>query len=157
MTWTDPIDWLAIVLFMGLLVWAAISDFRNYTILNSIPLAVAALYPIHVTTASAPVDWTGELITALAVFAVGAAFFLLRLTGGGDVKLLAVLALWAGPTLILPSLILTGLAGGVLGLAMMTWLRVLRPRRYAVIGDGVTRMPLARQAPPYGVAIAGGG
>jgi prepilin peptidase CpaA len=157
MTLTDMLDCLAIAFFTGFMLWAAVSDFRSYTIPNFIPLAVALLYPMHALAIPGGADWSGALITAAAVFAVGAVLFMLRLAGGGDVKLMAALALWAGPGMIVPSLLVTGLAGGALALAMLTWLRVLRPRRYAVIGDGVTRMPVAKTSMPYGVAIAAGG
>ena len=82
MTLTDTLDCLAIALFIGFMLWAAVSDFRSYTIPNFIPLAVALLYPVHALATPAGTDWTGALITAAAVFAVGAILFVLRLAGG---------------------------------------------------------------------------
>jgi prepilin peptidase CpaA len=61
------------------------------------------------------------LVLALAILVPLFAFDML---GGGDVKLLAVVALWLGMTKLAPLLILVGIAGGIFALFWLTlrWL-----------------------------------
>jgi len=72
-----------------------------------------------------------------------AGLFALRMMGGGDVKLLTVLALWIAPALFLKLLIIMALLGGVLTLVLAVWHKA-RGRR-------------DRLAIPYGVAISAAG
>lgn len=151
------VDRLALTAFAGLLVWAAWSDLRDYIIPNRISIAIAALYPAHILAAGSVSAIPGALIVASLVFAVGFAFFALRIAGGGDVKLMTAAALWAGQAQIIEFLFVTALAGGVLAtvLAMRAW------RQSAVStpdGTFVLRMGAIRDTKvPYGAAIAGGG
>ena len=59
------------------------------------------------------------LACAAVVFGAGTAAFAAGALGGGDVKLLAAASLFAGPGLISDFLLVTALAGGVLGLAVL--------------------------------------
>ena len=87
------VDRLALTAFAGLLVWAAWSDLRDYIIPNRISIAIAALYPAHILATENIHILPGALIMAAVVFAVGFAFFALRIAGGGDVKLMTAAAL----------------------------------------------------------------
>lgn len=151
------VDRLALTAFAGLLVWAAWSDLRDYIIPNRISIAIAALYPAHILAAGSIDVIPGALIVAAIVFAVGFAFFALRIAGGGDVKLMTAAVLWAGQAQIIEFLFITTLAGGVLAafLAMRAW------RQSAVstpCGTLVLRVGAIRDAKvPYGAAIAAGG
>ncbi len=151
-----PIVWA----FMALLAWAAWSDFQIYQIPNRICLAIAALYPAYALTAGLPaITILWALAIALAAFVAGAGLFAARIMGGGDVKLIAASALWAGPTLILPFLLATGLAGGVL--ASVLWIaerRRGRPEPVGAAAPATDLLPATGTIPlPYGVAIAAGG
>ena len=73
---------LAVACFIGLLCWAAFNDFLKFIIPNWICVAVAALYPLYVLSATPLVDWAGGIACGAIVFAVGFVFFVLRLTGG---------------------------------------------------------------------------
>jgi prepilin peptidase CpaA len=85
-------------------------------------------------------------LVAVAVFGAGVAFFRFGLLGGGDVKLMSALALWAGPSGILQFMLLTSFAGGPLSLACLAaWFWRRRHRRLRVF---------PRVEVPYGVAIA---
>jgi len=80
--------------------------------------------------------------------------FALRLMGGGDVKLIAVLALWVGWAALADFAVLVALLGGVFSLLVYVArkLRLYLPWRQRI------RTPRLFQegAPiPYGVAIAG--
>ena len=137
---------ILLYLFAGLLAWASYEDARGYLIPNRICGAVAALFPIYVLTTG---EWSALLsstLTALAVLATGYILFSRGLLGGGDVKLMTAIALWAGPNLVLPFVLITGVAGGFLSLAMIA------PRLFARDGALLAGPPV-----PYGVAVAAGG
>jgi prepilin peptidase CpaA len=88
--------------------------------------------------ALAAIGW--QLATALAAFVVLAGLFAIRAMGGGDVKLLTVLALWIKPEWFLHLLMIMAIAGGILTLAMGLW--------------HITRRQKERISVPYGIAIA---
>jgi prepilin peptidase CpaA len=146
-----------VALFIGLVATAAVEDIRRYRIPNAIVLPLLALYPLYVLVAAGSVDWAGGLLTALPVFAAGVVLFALRAMGGGDVKLLAACALWAGPDLIFPFLVVTAIAGGLAamvmigatryGLAMLLDAAHLTRPRDLLLADVI----------PYGLAICAGG
>ena len=80
----------------GLLVAAAVTDIRSRIISNRLNLAIALLAPLYWWSCALPL-WPGaalQLALGLAVFALFAGLFALGMMGGGDVKMLAALALW---------------------------------------------------------------
>lgn len=147
------VHYVTVLIFSGLLVWAAVTDLREFLIPNRISVAIVALYPAHVLASAQPVDWVGALIACGIVFAVGFALFALRITGGGDVKLLAATALWAGPDLVTPFLLVTAVAGGVLALVKLGQLRLAHARQ----GDSAQTSEPLKQNVPYGLAIVASG
>ncbi len=155
--YTEIADQFVILLFIALLGWAAFSDFRDYVIPNRLSLSVAILYPAHVAASAMPVDWLGAVIVAGVVFVIGIVLFAFRVAGGGDVKLLAAVALWAGPIMILPFLLIMAMVGGFLAVATLRHLRFLRPwPSGAIAADEVMALKL-KSSVPYGIAIASGG
>lgn len=148
---------LSIVCFAGLLCWAAISDISRFIIPNAICLGILTLFPAYVLAAPESVDWAGHIATASIMFAVGFVFFVLRLSGGGDVKLLVAASLWAGPDLIIPFLVVIAMAGGVLSLLTLTRLKVFSFRAASGASFGVRLGSAMKAHVPYGVAIAAGG
>jgi prepilin peptidase CpaA len=145
--------YLVVGAFAGLAAWAAYTDYARYIIPNRLCLAIAALYPGHVIAAPIAVDWLGGLATAAALLALGLVLFALRWSGGGDVKFLAAVGLWAGPKLILTFILVTALAGGVISIVTAARLRFAH-------SDGAGARPtlgqLAAAHVPYGIAIAAG-
>jgi len=147
-----------LALLAVLLIAAGAQDWRSMHIANGFPLAIAGLFIVW-----AIVDLSsGRLsLTALAmavacgvvVFAAGAAVFAVGALGGGDVKLLAAVSLFAGPARLLDFLAVTALVGGVLGLAILAGAPIGRP---ALAAGGSLRTRL-RGGLPYGPAIAAGG
>src|SRR5690606_24252582 len=100
-----------ILAFAGLLIAAAASDWRTLTVPNRYSLAIAALFaPYALVTGE--VAWLAHLGVAAAAFGLGFLLFTLRLCGGGDVKLFAAAALWAGPHLLLALVYYTAISGG---------------------------------------------
>lgn len=143
--------------FASVLVISAINDVTAFRIPNAFSIAALLLYPLYVFGASQPVAWHLALVVAVLAFAVGLFIFGLGWLGGGDVKLLTVMALWAGPDLILDALFVTGLTGGLMGLF---WISRLG-QGFAIYADRIgwhrVCAALLSDCLPYGVAIAAGG
>jgi len=99
----------------------------------------------------APATLAMAIGCAVVVFAVGAAAFAVGALGGGDVKLLAAVTLFAGPAGVVDFLAITAIAGGLLGLAMLAGAPLGQP---ALAGPLRARL---RRGLPYGPAIAAGG
>lgn len=158
--------------FLTLLGLAAFTDIRERRIPNRLTGALAALYPVYVLVSPTPVAWPAALGLAVAVFAVGLVLFWRELIGGGDVKLLAALSLWAGPEQFVWLMLVTTLAGGALSLFSLWYRRwgdliAAHLPRFALATTG-GRAQVPPQTPadtstarsntlPYGVAIAAGG
>jgi prepilin peptidase CpaA len=143
--------------YVFLLVMAGLNDFRTLRIPNWLTAALAAAFPPVALMFGHHVDWLSHLGAGLAVFAGAAILFALRLMGGGDVKLLAAVALWTGLGQLLPFLALTMLIGGLFAIlvlavraptAQLAFLAVLR--RLPAFAEGRIRLP-------YGIPIAAAG
>jgi prepilin peptidase CpaA len=145
--------------FLALLAWAAVSDLLWYRIPNLLTGALALLFVLAALPQALAQPWLAHLAVGGAVLVVCFALYLINAMGGGDVKLLAATALWMGPGLILPHLVLTaflGLGLMILLLACRYGLKALRRLAPARVG----RLPLPTllepgRTVPYGVAIAG--
>ena len=126
----------------ALLLAAGIEDARRRTIANGTNAAVALLAPAWWWAQGLGLwpDVAVQLGFATIVLLLFAGAFALGMMGGGDVKLIAALALWlpVGPFLTL--LMVMSLAGGAVTVLMMIDRRLRR-------GEGVLEVP-------YGVAIA---
>lgn len=167
-----------IACLVGLLVVGALNDIDCRRLPNWLTLAVAVLYALFVAVSPTPIDWMSAFLVAALVFAVGFACFAFQLMGGGDVKLMAGLALWAGIDHIALFLAVTSFAGGLLSLVMLMlprWSRSPLVLMLSPLTDPITRKldrstalagtpsstDLAdiriNQSLPYGVAIAAGG
>lgn len=138
-------------IFAGLLLCAAWTDVKDLTIPNRFTIGLLVLYPAYVMTASQAVDWPNSLAIAAGILVLGLILFATNRMGGGDVKLIAATAVWAGPEHALSFMILTALAGGVVSLAL------LARANYGWIVGLPTIGPSSALKVPYGVAIATGG
>jgi prepilin peptidase CpaA len=142
-----------------LLITAAVQDLRTMTIGNGLSLGIAGLFAVW-SLAAISADRLPTLTLAwsvgggIAVLAAGAVAFAVGLLGGGDVKLLAAMSLFAGPSRLLDSLTITALAGGLLGLAILAGAPI---GRSLATCDGETLRARLRRGLPYGPAIAAGG
>jgi prepilin peptidase CpaA len=119
------------------------------------------LWLLHLETASdvSTAAILAAIGCAAGVIVFGGVLFSRGWIGGGDVKLLAAAALWAGAGAFPPLLLLTGLIGGLLALFFLTPLgaritaaRDPRPERVSADNPRMRGTPL-----PYGVAIAAAG
>lgn len=138
----DPIKYGLLATLAIALVVAAVTDFRQRRIGNWLNAGIALAAPLFWWASGLSLwpDVAMQIGVALATFAVLAAMFAMGWMGGGDVKLLAALALWIAPPLFLNLVVMMALLGGVLTIGLcMT--HVMRRRK-----DKLTI--------PYGVAIA---
>ena len=115
---------IATVGFGALLVAASCCDVLRLRIPNMIPLALVALFALQLLIGrgvAAPLDHLLAMGLALAVLLP---LFALNMLGGGDVKLLAAVALWLGMGKLAALMILVGIVGGVFALLWlaMRWL-----------------------------------
>lgn len=169
---------LSLSALAGLLVAGSLTDIEYRRLPNWLTSAVAALYGLFVIASPTPIDWVGACIVASLVFATGFVAFSFQVLGGGDVKLMSGLALWAGPDHLALFLIVTSLAGGCLAIFTLIVRQITKPHFvwfYAPI-CGFIRNKLcdltatvSNPSPshtdqseiagslPYGVAIAAGG
>ena len=135
------VDWLLLPLALALLA-AAIWDLRTRTIPNSLNLAIA-LGAIGFWWAEGLSLWPGvigALLVAAIVFAIFAGAFALGMMGGGDVKMIAAIALWLPLAAVFELLMIMALAGGAVTLLTAGHHRLARRE--------------GRPEIPYGVAIA---
>ena len=138
----------------ALLVVAAVNDVMSYRIPNEICGAILIFFPLFVFTAPHAIDWVQHCLVFALILAAGFALFLGHLVGAGDIKLLAVTGLWAGPHNVALFLLETAVAGGAvaLGIAALTYVRNRPSRRGQNPAVALARVPI-----PYGLAIAFGG
>lgn len=153
----DPIRALSLAIFVGALLAAAVWDLRLYIIPNTLQAAVAVAFALFALTRP-PHETAMHVALGLGVLAAGAFCFARGWMGGGDVKLLAATSLWAGPPLFSPFILVTAVAGGMLGLLLLTPAYRLLPRAASQPIFSSSRTSSRLRAPiPYGVAIAIGG
>jgi prepilin peptidase CpaA len=136
-----------------LLIAAGFTDITRYRIPNVIVYAIVAVF---LAGALFNLSWPAlgwSVVAAVGMFLLGAGLFALRLFGGGDVKLIAAMALWTSVTPdLLRFLMIMSAAGGLLG---TVWLvRRRRQRAAATNGSAPSEAPKLPNKIPYGVAIA---
>ena len=134
-----------IAILAAMLIIAATGDLRTRTIPNWLNGAIAlGAIPFWVVSGlSVWPDMAIQIGVALAVFAAFALAFHLGAMGGGDVKMVAALALWLPLGAVIKLLVIMSIAGGVLTVAMLVRHRTAKSGKELEI--------------PYGVAIAFGG
>lgn len=136
---------ILLVILAAALVAAAVLDLRSRTIPNRLTLAIALL-AVPFWWAAGVALWPDvalRLAITSALLAIFGFAFALRMMGGGDVKLVAAVALWLPPAAVLLLLVIMSIAGGALTLAMVVRERLAKSGKRLEI--------------PYGVAIAFGG
>jgi prepilin peptidase CpaA len=150
------LQFAALLGFAALMVLAALEDLRRLMIPNALTLALCVLWPLYVLATPTLIATLGSLACAAIVFLVGALLFSRGYIGGGDVKLLTVAVLWAGPGGVGPLLLLTGVLGGMLALFLLippgAHLASLARAKFGP-GDASIKGGLVTPV-PYGIAIA---
>lgn len=137
--------------------WAAITDLRRFQIPNECSLALVALYPLFFAAAPTQVDVIGAVVTAAAAFAITFALYAWGRLGGGDVKLISALALWAGPALIADFVVVTTVSGALLSILFLTRAKYALALALDSHAEDAARDNVLGARMPYGLAIACGG
>lgn len=137
---------VALLLLAVVMVW----DLRCRLIPNWAAIGLVLLFLVPALLAGQWLSIGESAAVAAVVFLAGALLFHAGWLGGGDVKLVAALALWAGPAGVMQLLLLTSLAGGVVSLLCLAWAMAGAWRQ----GRGFSRDSVQV---PYGIAIALGG
>lgn len=153
------VDLILISGLAALAIGAALSDWVRYVIPNQIPIAVSGLFVLHAAVVllrgGAPMPLVWAVACGVAMFAAGAFLFAQKVLGGGDVKLMAACALWAGPSYIVEFILVTTLYGALLSAAFL--LPAFRSK--AELPNAGFAGPITaalRRRLPYGLAIATG-
>ncbi|WP_397400350.1 prepilin peptidase [Phenylobacterium sp.] len=146
---------LPALVFLGLVLTAAVEDALSFTIPNWISLALLAAFPLAALTVGMPLASAAmNLGVGAAALAAGMGMFALRWVGGGDAKLLAAVCLWLGLPALGLFLLATALAGGALAILLLT-LRSDQLRPLILLGPRwISRLADPGESVPYGVAIA---
>lgn len=144
-----------LLIFPALVIVAALKDVTSYTIPNWISLGLIAAFVPAAAVSGASLPVIGLcLATGLGALLLGMGMFAAGWIGGGDAKLFAAAALWLGWPATFPFMLVTGLAGGALTLAILGlrsgWLEPI------LAGSPAWVRKLGAQGGdiPYGVAIA---
>ena len=135
------------------------SDITNYTIPHWISGTLLGLFPFMILMAPSFPEgfsvWMSVAVFAV-MFIIGICIFVMNWAGGGDVKLLAVLGLWAGKESALEFVIYTAVLGGLMSIALL----LVRPAAGRIMKtenpEDLPRILRHREPLPYGVAITCG-
>ena len=146
MEWTIVRIALLVALLL-LLLSAGIEDARTREIADRKNIAIALLAPLWWWASGLPLwpDMALRLAVAVGVFLLFAQAFRIGMMGGGDVKMIAAIALWLPLPSLFRMLLIMSIAGGAITLAMLVDHRLRR--------RGATGEARAIEV-PYGVAIA---
>ncbi|WP_343228558.1 A24 family peptidase [Sphingomonas colocasiae] len=128
-----------------LLLVAVFTDLKGRTIEHWTVAAIALLAPFYWWTANYALwpDVAIQIGIAIGVFALFAGVYAIGMMGGGDVKLLAALALWLPIVPLFNMLFIMAIAGGVITLIALIFHKIRKLNGQIEV--------------PYGVAIAIGG
>ncbi len=147
---------------------AAFTDWRSWRIPNRLLAASAAAALMVAAFDGASLSLQQSLLGGLAGLLLLLPFYLMRGMAAGDVKLMAVIGLYAGPLAIFDVAMVSFLVGGLFSLLILTlrspsctWL-LLGLRSLTGLGTGVATRTLPPEAGlktkrgvyPFGVAVA---
>lgn len=138
-----------VALAMG---WDAVA----YRIPNWTIGVLVAGFPLAALMLPEGLPWLEHVGAAALVFAVGIGLFAFRLAGGGDIKLLAAVALWVGWRHLLDLVVLMGVLGGVMVVLLLIvrrWLPPLLAMHPTAATLVVPRVFRDGESVPYGLAI----
>jgi prepilin peptidase CpaA len=141
---------IATVGFAALLFAASCFDVLKLRIPNMIPVGLVALFALQLLvggTLLAPLDHLLAMGLALLILLP---LFALNMLGGGDVKLLAAVALWLGMNKLAALLILVGIVGGIFALF---WLAMRWLVRIGLRDRNLPRSLQARAPLPFALPI----
>jgi prepilin peptidase CpaA len=117
---------LTLILFLFCLgvIYGAICDLTSFTIPNRVSYGLAALFVPYAAIGWSELPVLQHVLLGIVVFIILMVVWRLRWIGGGDVKFLAAISLWMGPSGLLPFMLLLT----VLSAAFILVLRLARQR-----------------------------
>ena len=142
-----------LIAFVGLVGAGAVTDVRSRRIPNQISLAVAFVWVMYVLTDHT--GWLGGLIAAGIVLAVGIVVYAFDLVGGGDIKLLTAVSLWAGTELALPMIAIVAIAGAIVSVSVWIYSRGISCFSFQLL-QPKANIHAEQLYTPYAVAILPG-
>lgn len=147
---------LFFLLFLGIMVVAAVYDLVTYTIPNFLPLLLIGVFVVFALWQA--LSWpllANHAGAGLGMLGVGWALFALGLLGGGDAKLFAATSLWMGWHGVINYMIMFSICGGVLALTLLLFRRLPLPERL-LRQVWIATLHKKEQGAPYGIALAAG-
>lgn len=145
---------ITVTSFSALMLYAALSDLRSYTLPNWISLVLIAGFAVMAMVIQPPLTTVGwHLLIAAGFFIIGLALFATNIFGGGDVKVIAALGLWFGPNSAFPFLFWMSIAGGAFALLIILFRLCPLPKRLLKFRS-IADLHNSENGMPYGVAIA---
>lgn len=148
------INTLSLSILPILMIVAGVGDALALRIPNKLVLIIAALFVPMAFLTRMPLSEIGiHIAIGFALLVVGIALHAFKLVGGGDAKLLAAAGLWFGSSDLLPFIVCTVLAGGVLALCVGIWVLISMSWEIhdAPLADRVRNL---KPNVPYGFAMA---
>src|SRR5262245_48630495 len=143
-----------LLVFPGLMVYAAFSDLFTMTISNLISLALICLFvPLGIVSGLAAAEIIWHLATGALILGTGFALFARGWIGGGDAKLAAATAAWLGIDHLGEYVLVASLLAG--GLTIL----ILALRRWPILARVIKQAWVKRLHQPgmgvaYGIALA---
>ena len=151
------IEYAVILIFPAAMAFAGAMDLFTMTIPNRISIVLVGAFVV--AAGMMGIGWwafASHVGAGLLMLSIGISMFALGWLGGGDAKLLAATALWLGFDHLLPYLLLAGMAGGVLSIAVLAYRRLLPPL-WLARQEWAMRLHHAKTGIPYGIALAAAG
>lgn len=158
------VKFLALIAMLGI---AVATDLRERRIPNAVTVTGASA-AILLAVFGVGIGLTSSLLGLVVALGVTIPFFALGALGAGDAKLLAAVGAFMGVGGLLPVLLYSGIAGGIIGLVASTRRGVILPVLLQTRGVLLYTLTFGRrgsrttiedpdaQTIPYGVAIAAG-
>lgn len=148
---------LATLFYPGVLVHAGLGDLRTMRIPNRLVLVLLGGYAVLAPFSGLTLlDGALGIAAAAAVFAAAFGAFACGWMGGGDVKLIAVAALWLGAGFVPAFLFWTALLGALLTALVLAYRAMPLPAPWGEV-EWLSRLHARETGIPYGVAIAAAG
>jgi prepilin peptidase CpaA len=151
------IEYAVLLVFPAAMAFAGAMDLFTMTIPNRISIVLVAGF--CVAAAMTGMTWAGlvdHVGAGLLMLCIGIGMFALGWLGGGDAKLLAATSLWIGFGHLVGYLLIAGIAGGLLAIAILMYRSILPPL-WLARQDWALRLHSARGGIPYGIALAAAG
>jgi prepilin peptidase CpaA len=137
-------------------IWAGMMDLTTMKIRNEIVIFLFAAYAALAPLAGFSFGSISlSFVVALGVMACMFVFFAFGWIGGGDAKLISVIALWLGADYTLSYIFITAVLGGLLTLVILLFRSTPLPASLLEI-RWVAKLHSIGSGIPYGVAIAAG-